>query len=75
MKKAIFSLYVDGFRSMPRWACIVWIIILLKIVVFFGIIRPLFFPNMLQQTYKTDAQRSEHVIRQITTTNPSSLTP
>lgn len=38
-----------------------WIIILIKIILFFLIIRPLFFPNLLDSLYDRDQDKSEHV--------------
>ena len=55
-----WRLYYDGFRSMTVGKKL-WIIILIKIILFFLIIRPLFFPNLLDTLYDRDQDKSEHV--------------
>jgi flagellar basal body-associated protein FliL len=70
-----FTMYIDGFKNMPRWARILWVIILIKIVVFFAVLRPLFFPRILQSHFQDDAARSNHVIECITQPSQSSDSP
>jgi hypothetical protein len=55
-----WHLYYDGFRSMTVGKKL-WIIILIKIILFFLIIRPLFFPNLLDSLYDREQDKSEHV--------------
>jgi predicted lactoylglutathione lyase len=64
--KNIFRFYRDGFRNMPRWGKQLWIIIILKGIVIFILIRFLFFPNFLKTEFKTDQERSDHIIEQLT---------
>lgn len=73
--KHLLEMYIDGFKNMPKWARLLWIIILIKLVVFFGIIRPLFFPRILQTKFQSDSARSEYVIDCITDTVQSSVKP
>jgi len=58
----IIHLYADGFRYMPKWAKILWLIIIIKLIFMFGFMRPVFFHNTLSNRYQTDQQRVEHVI-------------
>lgn len=44
-----------------------WLIILIKLVVMFGIVKWLFFPNYLKTNFTTDTQRGNHVLEQLTT--------
>lgn len=39
--RTVFCFYVDGFRSMT-WGRILWVIILFKLIIFFGVIRFVF---------------------------------
>ncbi|MDE7108778.1 MAG: DUF4492 domain-containing protein, partial [Muribaculaceae bacterium] len=41
-------------------------IILLKLFVFFVVMKLLFFPDLLQRDYDTDEQRADHVREQLT---------
>lgn len=58
--RKVWSLYYDGFRSMTVGKTL-WAIILLKLFLFFVVIKLLFFPNILKRDYSTDEQRAEHV--------------
>ncbi|MGM0650868.1 MAG: DUF4492 domain-containing protein [Bacteroidota bacterium] len=64
--KNILKFYRDGFRNMPKWGKQLWIIIILKGIVIFILIRFLFFPNFLKTEFKTDKERSDHIIDQLT---------
>ena len=43
-----------------------WFIILLKLAILFLVMRLFFFPDFLKSNFKTDEQRSNHVIEQLT---------
>jgi len=58
----ILHLYLDGFRNMPRWAKLLWLIILFKLLFMFGIMQPIFFNKTLSNKYQTNQERVEHVI-------------
>lgn len=57
-------LYVDGFRSMTLGKTL-WLIIGIKLFVFFVIIKILFFPNFLSSKSDTDAGKAEYVREQL----------
>jgi len=61
----IFQFYYQGFKSMTLGRKL-WVIILLKLIVLFLVLRLFFFPNYLKSNFKTDEQRSNHVIEQLT---------
>lgn len=58
--RRIWDLYYEGFRSMTVGKTL-WIIILVKVFVFFVIMKLLFFPNILKRDYATDEERADHV--------------
>lgn len=62
----IWRFYYDGFREMTVGKTL-WAIILIKLFVFFVIIKMLFFPNLLKRDFDTDEDRAEHVRRELTT--------
>jgi len=43
-----------------------WVIIILKLIILFLVLKLFFFPNFLQTNFKTDEERSNHVIEQLT---------
>lgn len=63
--KKIWFFYRDGFREMTVGKTL-WMIILLKLFIFFVVIKLLFFPNLLSRDYDTDADRANHVRKELT---------
>ena len=61
----IFHFYYQGFKSMTLGKKL-WAIIIIKLVIIFLVLRIFFFPNFLKSNFKTDEQRSNHVIEQLT---------
>ncbi len=43
-----------------------WAIIIIKLIVLFLILKLFFFPDFLKTNFKTDEERSNHVIEQLT---------
>lgn len=63
--KNIFQFYYQGFRSMTVGRRL-WLIIILKLIVMFLILKIFFFPDFLRTKFKTDRDRSNYVIEQLT---------
>jgi len=62
----IWNFYIDGFRNMESWGRKVWIIILIKLFIMFAILRIFFFPDFLKTNFKTNQERSQHVLEVLT---------
>lgn len=65
MKKMIISIwrfYVDGFKSMT-WGRELWLLILLKVIILFVLLRGFFFEPVLSG--KSEEQKIEHVGTQL----------
>ena len=58
------DLYVDGFRSMTLGKTL-WLIIGIKLFIFFVIIKILFFPNFLSSKSNTDEGKAQYVREQL----------
>ena len=58
------DLYVDGFRSMTLGKTL-WLIIGIKLFVFFVIIKILFFPDFLSSKSDTDEGKAQYVREQL----------
>ena len=54
------DLYVDGFRNMTVGRKL-WLLILIKLFIFFAVLKLFFFPDVLQRDYNTDSERAEAV--------------
>ena len=65
MVKKVFRFYYEGFRNMT-WGRRLWGIILIKLFIMFAILRLFFFPDLLKRDFKTDQERSDHVLEQLT---------
>jgi hypothetical protein len=63
--KKVYSFYMEGFKEMT-WGKTLWLVILLKLFIFFFIMKLFFFPDTLRETYKTDEERSQHILETIT---------
>jgi len=63
--KNIFRFYGEGFKNMKVGKTL-WGIIGIKIILFFVIIKWLFFPNILKEHFHTDQERSEYILNQLT---------
>jgi hypothetical protein len=60
----VFRFYYDGFRSMTVGRKL-WTIIIIKLIIMFLIFKPFFFPNYLKSNFKTNEEKSRHVIEQL----------
>ncbi len=61
----IFYFYYDGFRAMTLGKTL-WIIILIKLFIFFFVLKLFFFPDLLNTRFDTDDERAEHVSVELT---------
>lgn len=60
----VVDLYVDGFRSMTVGKTL-WLIIGIKLFIFFVIIKILFFPNFLASKSDSDDGKAQYVREQL----------
>jgi len=63
--KRIALFYYDGFRHM-RLGKQLWLLIVIKLFLLFAVIKWLFFPNVMQTHFQTDAERSSYILDQLT---------
>lgn len=63
--KKVFFFYYDGFRSMTIGKRL-WLLIFIKLFIMFAVLKVFFFPNYLNSKFKTDAEKSDYVIEQLT---------
>ena len=54
------NMYVEGFRSMTIGRKL-WLLILVKLFLFFAVLKLFFFPDILERDYNTDAERADAV--------------
>lgn len=63
--KNIWFFYYDGFREMTVGKTL-WAIILIKLFIFFVVIKLLFFPDLLKTNFDNDDDRATHVRHELT---------
>jgi hypothetical protein len=62
---SLFRFYYDGFRGMSSWGKKAWLIIIIKLIIIFAVLRLFFFPDLLKKNFSTDAERSKYFRNQI----------
>ncbi|MFO7863719.1 MAG: DUF4492 domain-containing protein [Salinivirgaceae bacterium] len=67
--KRIYLFYYNGFRDMPKYGVQLWILILLKLFIMFGILKVFFFPDILETRFETEEEKSKYIIEQLTKPN------
>lgn len=63
--KKVFLFYYEGFKNMTIGKRL-WLIIFIKLFIMFAILKLFFFPDFLETKFKTDNERSDYVIEQMT---------
>lgn len=63
--KKIFYFYYDGFSSMTVGKKL-WVIIIIKLIIMFAILKLFFFRDFLETRFESDKERSDYVIDQLT---------
>ncbi len=66
MLKKIWHFYIDSFLHMGKYGKRLFLIILIKLFILFAILKVFFFQDFLNTKCKTDKQKSEYVINQLT---------
>lgn len=64
--KNIVNFYLDGFKNMSIHSKKLWIIILVKLFIMFFVLKFFFFPNFLNSKFKTEQEKADYVIEQLT---------
>lgn len=66
-----FRMFWDGITHMSPLARTLWIVAIVKLIILFFILKPFFFPNLLNTTYDDDADRAQHVRTELYDKAPS----
>lgn len=63
--KNIALFYIEGFKNM-RVGKKLWLIIGIKFILFFVIMKLLFFTNILEENFTDDTQRAAYILNSLT---------
>ena len=61
-------MYRDGFRQMTVGRTL-WLVVILKLVVLFFVVKLFFFPDILKRDYSSDTERAAAVRENLTKPN------
>lgn len=61
-----YIFFREGLRNMTVGRTL-WAIVIIKLIIMFAILKPVFFPNFLNRTYGSDEERADHVRRELIT--------
>ncbi len=62
----VINFYVDGFREMKVGKKL-WGILAIKFVIFFVVMKYLFFPNIMKEHFSDDKARAAYILDNLTT--------
>ncbi|NPA12343.1 MAG: DUF4492 domain-containing protein [Epsilonproteobacteria bacterium] len=70
MFKRILFFYIDGFKNLSDLGRKLWVIIIIKLVVIFVVIKAFFFPTLSSKVQSKEAQKELYIkqLTKITTT-------
>lgn len=63
--RGVWDFYITGFREMTVGKTL-WAVILIKLFIFFVVMKLFFFPNFLSSNFDTDEQRADYVRERLT---------
>ncbi|BCD59414.1 MULTISPECIES: DUF4492 domain-containing protein [unclassified Nitratiruptor] len=61
----IIKFYINGFRNMSKLGRKLWLIIAIKLFIFFVVIKMLFFPDILHEKFHSDKERGDYVMKNL----------
>ncbi|NDW17838.1 DUF4492 domain-containing protein [Dysgonomonas sp. 216] len=59
-----YSMFRDGFRNMTLGKTL-WILVIIKLIIMFLILRPFFFPNFLGSKFDDSEDKADYVRQQL----------
>ncbi len=63
-----FTMFRDGFKSMTLGKTL-WVIVIIKLIIMFLILRPFFFPNFLNSKFDDSQSKSDYVSEELINTS------
>ena len=60
-----FKLFWEGFTNMSTLGKTLWIIVILKLIFMFFILKPLFSPNYLNKNFDNPQEKADHVRKEL----------
>ena len=67
--KKILRFYIVGFKGQSKLGKKLWLIIFIKLVIMFIILKIFFFPDFLNSKFSSEEEKSDYVINVLTKQN------
>jgi Na+/H+ antiporter NhaD/arsenite permease-like protein len=65
-----FTMFKDGVKSMTVGKTL-WIIVIIKLIIMFLILRPFFFPNFLNSKFDNNQSKADYVSEELVNRPPA----
>ena len=62
----VWRFYIDSFLHMGKYGKRLFLIIIIKLIIMFGILKVFFFQDFLSSKFDNDKQKSEYIINKLT---------
>ena len=60
-----FKMFWEGFTSMTTLSKTLWVIVIIKLIFMFFILKPIFSPNYLNTKFDTKEDKADHVRKEL----------
>ncbi|MDR0824735.1 MAG: DUF4492 domain-containing protein [Prevotella sp.] len=64
LKFNFFTMFRDGFKNMTLGKTL-WVIVIIKLIIMFLILRPFFFPNYLGSKFDDNKSKADYVSKEL----------
>ncbi len=60
-----FKMFWEGFTSMSKLSKTLWIIVIIKLIIMFAVLKPIFFPDFLKSQVNDESEKAGYVREQM----------
>jgi hypothetical protein len=64
--KRIYNFYYSGFKNLSVQGKKLWLIIIIKLIIMFAVLKIFFFQDFLSSKFDNDKDKSEYIYRELT---------
>ncbi len=64
--KRIYNFYYSGFKNLSVQGKKLWLIIIIKLIIMFAVLKIFFFQDFLSSKFDNDIDKSEYIYRELT---------
>ena len=60
-----FKMFWQGFTHMTKYGKTLWVLVILKLIIMFFILKPIFFPKYLNEKFASDNDKASYVCTEL----------